>query len=58
MSFSEGKKMKVVDEVIIWCKYITCYVLLMSYMWAGWHDMLAAIDDFCNVSCNYSLQCL
>ena len=35
MSFSEGKKMKVVDEGIIWCIYITCYVLLMSYMWAG-----------------------
>jgi len=35
MSFSEGKKMTVVDEGIIWCIYITCYVLLMSYMWAG-----------------------
>lgn len=27
--------MKVVDEGIIWYIYITCYVLLMPYMWAG-----------------------
>ena len=27
--------MKVVDEGIIWYIYITCYVLLMPYLWAG-----------------------